>query len=470
MSSGPAPLIDEQDVGRALPRAITERSGVSRDTLKWLLTGLMAVVDAIAILGSYKLVSVIYRMVAAPPPALLIATWVVFGYLTSAIMLGVYGAPALQRLQLALELTGRAIGRALVIAAIAIFVLSVGNEISRVVFFAGFVVSAALLLAHRALGNPLYRRALAKLGPDTVVLLDGLKGQYVANAVELHVGANLPRPDVNDPISLDRFARGLASFDRVIVACPPSRREEWAFALRCAHVRGELVMEELTALRPIGVENADGVGRIVVASPGMPLFDRAIKRGFDLTLASVGLLLLSPLLLGVAVAIRLEDGGPILFRQRRIGRANLIFTVFKFRSMSVDRTDQDAAVLTKRNDSRVTRVGRFIRASSLDELPQLFNIVSGKMSVVGPRPHALGARAGNALYWEVDQTYWHRHLVKPGLTGLAQVRGFRGPTDAPSALERRLGADLEYAKNWTLWRDLVIILRTFFILRHENAY
>jgi len=118
----------------------------------------------------------------------------------------------------------------------------------------------------------------------------------------------------------------------------------------------------------------------------------------------------------------------------------------------------------------VTRVGRFIRRTSIDELPQLINVVIGDMSIVGPRPHAVGSRAENKLFWEIDERYWHRHAAKPGLTGLAQIRGFRGATDREDDLTNRLQADLEYLNDWSLWRDIKIIVMTFGVLRHKNAF
>jgi lipopolysaccharide/colanic/teichoic acid biosynthesis glycosyltransferase len=138
--------------------------------------------------------------------------------------------------------------------------------------------------------------------------------------------------------------------------------------------------------------------------------------------------------------------------------------------MRVAQLDRDGVRSTCRDDDRVTRIGRFLRSSSLDELPQFFNVLRGDMSLVGPRPHALGSLAGTALFWEVDQRYWHRHAAKPGLTGLAQVRGFRGSTALSSDLTNRLQADLEYVANWSLRHDLRIILATFGVLVHRNAF
>jgi lipopolysaccharide/colanic/teichoic acid biosynthesis glycosyltransferase len=144
--------------------------------------------------------------------------------------------------------------------------------------------------------------------------------------------------------------------------------------------------------------------------------------------------------------------------------------MYKFRSMAMHRLDHDGQSSTSRDDERITRVGRFIRRTSIDELPQLFNVLAGDMSIVGPRPHAIGSQAGNKLFWEVDQRYWLRHALKPGLTGLAQVRGLRGTTERESDLASRLNADLEYLNGWSLWRDIGIVVATAGVVVHDRAY
>lgn len=138
--------------------------------------------------------------------------------------------------------------------------------------------------------------------------------------------------------------------------------------------------------------------------------------------------------------------------------------------MRAEASDSRAETLTARGDDRVTRVGAFLRKSSIDELPQLFNVLNGDMSIVGPRPHAAAAKAGDTLYWEVDARYWARHCIKPGMTGLAQVRGHRGSTDHHQDLIDRLQSDLEYVTAWSVWRDLRIIVATLGVLFHHKAY
>jgi lipopolysaccharide/colanic/teichoic acid biosynthesis glycosyltransferase len=138
--------------------------------------------------------------------------------------------------------------------------------------------------------------------------------------------------------------------------------------------------------------------------------------------------------------------------------------------MRNETSDRQGNQSTRRDDDRITVVGRFIRRTSLDELPQLMNVLSGDMSIVGPRPHALGSRAEDLLFWEIDSRYWHRHAAKPGLTGLAQVRGYRGATNHRDDVVNRLHADLEYLDNWSLWKDLKIIMMTFRVVVHSNAF
>ncbi len=172
----------------------------------------------------------------------------------------------------------------------------------------------------------------------------------------------------------------------------------------------------------------------------------------------------------ISVAIKLDTAGPVLFVQDRVGRSNRLFGIYKFRSMRTETNDSAGKHSTKRQDDRVTRIGRLIRSTSVDELPQIFNVLKGDMSFVGPRPHALGSLAGNMLFWEVDERYWHRHVCKPGMTGLAQVRGYRGATVIESDLKNRLQADLEYVSSWTVYRDLSILFATLRVIIHRNAY
>jgi len=179
------------------------------------------------------------------------------------------------------------------------------------------------------------------------------------------------------------------------------------------------------------------------------------------------LILISPLLAAIAVGIKGSSPGPILFRQRRYGVDGRKIVVYKFRTMTVAE-DGDVVRQATRNDSRVTRFGAFLRRSSLDELPQFINVLQGRMSVVGPRPHAI---AHNELYRKLIRGYMIRHKVRPGITGLAQVSGFRGETDTVEKMKGRIECDLAYLRSWSLALDLQIILKTVaVVLGKQNAY
>ncbi|MFY9629220.1 MAG: undecaprenyl-phosphate glucose phosphotransferase [Methylocystis sp.] len=201
-------------------------------------------------------------------------------------------------------------------------------------------------------------------------------------------------------------------------------------------------------------------------------WDVLIKSAFDKIVGALCLLVLSPVMIAVAIAVKLDSPGPVFFKQPRYGFNNEKIEIYKFRSMYADRLDSAASRLVTRDDPRVTRVGRFIRKTSLDELPQLFNVVfKGDLSLVGPRPHAMQARAADHLYDEVVDGYFARHRVKPGMTGWAQINGWRGETDTPEKIQSRVEHDLDYIENWSLLRDIYILAMTpFALLRSENAY
>ena len=252
--------------------------------------------------------------------------------------------------------------------------------------------------------------------------------------------------------------------DDIVIALPWSARER--------------IQQILEALRPIPARihicpdgsGADTGGRTFVEVGGVPAINlvenphdgwrRIFKYLEDRCFAAAILLFLAPLMCFIALAIKLDSPGPVFFRQRRLGWNSKIFLVWKFRTMYQDQTDENAAKLTTPDDCRVTRLGRLLRRTSLDELPQFFNVITGEMSVVGPRPHALHAKAGGRLYHEVVEEYAVRHKVKPGITGWAQVNGWRGDTDTEEKLQKRVECDLYYMEHWSLLFDFYIILRT----------
>lgn len=215
---------------------------------------------------------------------------------------------------------------------------------------------------------------------------------------------------------------------------------------------------EFPPRRPARTARRRQFDNAVLAEPSLTLL--AAKRILDVAGAATGLLVFAPLLIGIAIAIKSTSPGPVFFRQKRYGYHNRRFWIFKFRTMYIDMGDQRGTQQTKADDPRVTPLGRILRKTSLDELPQLINVLKGDMSLVGPRPHVPGMLANGMLYEEFIPYYFQRHNMRPGVTGLAQVRGYRGTTTEPLAAMSRVDCDLEYIEKWSLALDVRIIVRT----------
>lgn len=226
-------------------------------------------------------------------------------------------------------------------------------------------------------------------------------------------------------------------------------------------------IQDLQLLNP-AVSEVAGMAVLDLHSTPFQGINRIVKAIEDRLLAAVILLLISPLVLAIAIAVKLGSPGPVLFKQRRNGCDGRPIKVYKFRTMYVDQPEPDRVHQACRGDPRVTLVGRFLRCTSLDELPQFFNVLQGRMSIVGPRPHAL---EHNEYYKHRVEAYMRRHCVKPGITGWAQVNGYRGATDTIEQMEQRVAHDFWYIDNWSLWLDLRIIALTVVrMLRDRNAY
>lgn len=364
--------------------------------------------------------------------------------------------------------------RALVFAAavtlIVAYSFKVGESFSRVIFWTGTFCSMILLIVERLFVGRMILRRLNDQVFGQIVLVDNIDWDAAPRDIVIDSGSIGFDPLTDDPMEYDRLAKLIGNADRVLVACNDDRVPAWSHVLKCMAVDGQIIAPEVDQIGVLGISEHRGLRTLVVSTGPLHLRARIIKRAFDIVVSLCALTLLGPVLLAVAIAIKLESPGPVLFRQQRIGRDNVLFMMFKFRSMHTDKCDPSASVLTARNDSRVTRVGQFIRRNSIDELPQLLNVLRGEMSIVGPRPHALSAKAAERLYWEIDERYRHRHVVKPGVTGLAQIRGFRGATVLASDLSNRLASDLEYLRDWSMNRDIWIIFRTIFVIRHDNAF
>ncbi len=266
-------------------------------------------------------------------------------------------------------------------------------------------------------------------------------------------------PKIGGYDELITFAR-VSEIDMIIISLPldAEARIEWlldAFKVLPVEIRLSAYSQNYTFAQ---------AGRDPLISAIRRSFSpqcRLTKRTFDIVLALAVLVLVLPIMAIAALAIRLESNGPVFFRQRRHGYNDRILTVLKFRSMYDDQTDPEARRVVTRGDVRVTRVGRFLRRSSIDELPQLFNVLKGDLSLVGPRPHAVDAvSTQQERFTRIVDGYSARHRLPPGITGWAQVNGWRGEIDDPAKLEQRVQYDLEYIENWSLWLDLKILLRT----------
>lgn len=391
-------------------------------------------------------------------------------FLTIALYQNVYATRSLMDLRFVVVrlMLALAISSALLI--FFTFYFKATQSFSRMVFTLGLGFSFMFMAALRAIAISWLRRQWGPTPFNVLLIEAGGPPVEMDHAIRVDATAHQLVANTDDPHHIDRIGRYMLHMDSVVVSCSPEDREDWARVLRATGIQGEIVSEALHTMGAIGLNRYDHCTSLVVSTGPLGLRARVLKRSFDIALAGFALVVLSPLLLLVGLLIRLEDGGPALFVQQRMGWGNRYFSIYKFRTMSAASSDHSGSRSTARDDDRITRLGQFLRRTSIDELPQLFNILMGSMSIVGPRPHALGSQAGEKLFWEVDGRYWRRHALKPGLTGLAQIRGLRGATEDESDLSDRLHADLEYIASWSLWRDVAIIAATTRVMVHERAF
>jgi Undecaprenyl-phosphate glucose phosphotransferase len=357
--------------------------------------------------------------------------------------------------------------------------------LALIMLLAPFRVMVALLLSAAEKRGELARRAVVVGGGKQCEDLILRLARSNSKAIRI-LGVFDDRQDERSPDTIGLF-RKIGTFDELeaycrdnwvdllIVALPPSAEER---ILQLIRKLWELPIDVRIAAHSSRLKLSKRAYSYVGDVPFLAVFDRplsdwnaAVKAIFDRVVGATALLALSPVMLAVALAVKLDSRGPILFRQKRHGFNNDLVWIYKFRSMYVDMADADAARQVTRGDPRVTRVGRFIRKTSLDELPQLINVVTGQLSLVGPRPHAVATKAGNTLYQEAIDGYFARHRMKPGITGWAQINGWRGETDTLEKLERRIEHDLHYIDNWSLAFDLYILAMTpLSLFNTKNAY
>lgn len=448
----------------AIPSALP----LQRRRLQCYLALLIA--DLTAIFAAFALAGWLYLGSTGVSQSMRIGQLILPLFLTIALYNGAY---SLRSLEDARSGTLDALAALAIAAATMVFIAFYtrsSTSFSRVMLSAGVAGSALAIAMLRAQMRAFIRWRCGETVINTLVIRDGGPPIALPGARQVDTAALGIVPALNDPVSLHRIGELLSGVDRVTVSCPPAQRTAWATILRGANIEGEVVDDTVVQLRAQGARIVAGHGLLRVSVGPLGLRARAMKRACDLVFASLGVILLSPFVLFIALVIRLEDGGPVLFVQQRVGRGNRFFQLYKFRSMRVAELDQHGVSSARLDDRRVTRVGKLIRRTSIDELPQLLNVLKGEMSLVGPRPHALGSQAGSKLFWEVDEQYWTRHALKPGLTGLAQIRGLRGATNHEQDLTQRLGADLEYLNGWSIWRDFAILFATLRVLIHPKAY
>lgn len=344
------------------------------------------------------------------------------------------------------------------------------DAISRVGFAISFGASAVFIILDRILLDMIFWATMKGSATAKLLIVDGVEAQPGPAMDVIDVGAHGLWPDLTRPEKIDVLSHMIADYDRVVVACQEDHRRAWSTFLRGSDVGGEVILDRNLLQGAVAIGQCGGEDTLILSHGPLSLASRIQKRAFDLAVAIPLILFLAPLFILITVAIKLDSPGPVFFRQVRVGQGNRQFRIFKFRSMREDASDLNGSRSTGREDDRITRVGAFIRRTSIDELPQLLNVLRGDMSLVGPRPHALGSLAGQSLFWEVTDDYWLRHALKPGITGLAQIRGFRGSTDRPEDLTQRLRCDLEYLSSWSIWSDFLICVRTLLVVVHKNAY
>jgi Undecaprenyl-phosphate glucose phosphotransferase len=368
----------------------------------------------------------------------------------------------------------------------AVFALKIGDEFSRAAILAFFTIGLGLLITERVFYRVLLVRGLnkQKFSARPAILITDNSSAANADLLPslLRHGFQLSRQfaladDRWDSEQQEKIVSEVISYlrgspiDEIIVSLDVKRWEDFTklfSGLRMLPLPVYLVPTGTAAdiLRRPSHAMGDSICIELQREP-LGTFERCLKRSFDLFAATVGIVLLLPLLVITAVLIKLDSPGPVLFRQRRNGFNGRQFDIFKFRTMTV-LEDGPMVCQAAPSDCRVTRLGKWLRRTSIDELPQLLNVLQGHMSLIGPRPHAV---AHDSQFDKIVSNYAFRHHVKPGLTGWAQVNGHRGPTPTVADIRKRVECDLWYIDNWSMRLDFIIIIRTFIeIMRARNAW
>ncbi|MEO0329060.1 MAG: undecaprenyl-phosphate glucose phosphotransferase [Pseudomonadota bacterium] len=380
---------------------------------------------------------------------------------------------------------------------ILLFVLII-NGIDQIPFeglFRWFSVCAIFLMTSRFISSRIISKLMqdGRLERRAVIVGGGKMAADLINSIEASSGSDIRICGVFDDRKGDRSPNIVAGYPKLgtirelVTFARKARISMLIIALPLsAEKRVAQLLKQLWVL-PIDIRLSAHSNKMYFrprsysyegAVPLLDVYDRPIadwdavtKRLFDIVIASIAIVLLSPIMLAAALAVKFTSNGPVIFKQKREGFNNEEIEIFKFRSLYEDKGDKSGLNAVTKDDERVTPVGRIIRKTSIDELPQLFNVLLGSLSLVGPRPHVTNARTGDELWSNVVDTYIARHKVKPGVTGWAQVNGWRGEVNSKEKLEGRVEHDLYYIENWSLLFDLYILAITpFKILNTENAY
>ena len=381
------------------------------------------------------------------------------------------------------------------VMAIMLFFMKVGGTYSRVWFAGWFLAGATYLVAARFVtawalkrwlrNGILERRAVIVCGGNPArELIRNLESQpdndiRILGVFDDRLDRRSPDliagyPKLGTVAELVEFVRA-ARVDMLIISLPLTAEKRILDLLRKLWILPVDIRLAAHAnnlkFRPRAYSHIGKVPMLDVFDKPISDWDSVAKRIFDIVFASLAILCLWPVMLGAALAVKLTSKGPVIFKQKRHGFNNETIMVYKFRSMYTEMSDVTAANAVTKGDPRVTPVGRFLRKSSIDELPQLFNVLTGGLSLVGPRPHAVLAQTHDRVYADVVEGYFARHRVKPGVTGWAQINGWRGEIDTDEKIRFRTAYDLYYIENWSLWLDLKILFLTpIRLLNTENAY
>ncbi len=397
-------------------------------------------------------------------------------YFLAGLSIGAYHIDALARISVSLLRAFAALIMAAVIVMVVAFAFKVIANYSRLETGLMLLGALFLLAFSRAIVAVMLRKAVdAAIEPHIVILGDqalqdaGWNESDSTTAIDVRTRDWRPRHD--EPMFLQQIYSIVRDADRVLLIF---EREQdaaaWAEIMRLTGINAEMIEPRLKEVTPLGIGAWNGVPTVIISRGPLTLSERAIKRVFDLGVIVLLSPLLVPLVATLAVLIKIDSPGPVFFRQDRVARNNRHYRCYKLRTMRIESLDSRGDQSTSRDDNRITRIGRFLRRTSLDEVPQLLNVWTGDMSLVGPRPHALGSRAEGMLFWEAVPGYWTRHAMKPGITGLAQIRGYRGATHAKQDIELRVASDFEYINTWSIWLDIKILAKTIWVIVHQDAY